>query len=103
MGENGAGKSTLFRCLSGLEKYEGEIIIPSNTDIGFLSDTLYFYPLITGNEFIKILPGSWKNKIYPARYRPSKSDFQITVKSFSYKIFFGYEKTTHAYDHDAKR
>lgn len=27
VGENGAGKTTLFRCIAGLESYEGEIIL----------------------------------------------------------------------------
>lgn len=26
VGENGAGKTTLFRCIAGLESYNGEII-----------------------------------------------------------------------------
>ena len=26
VGENGAGKSTLFRCIAGLEKYQGSIL-----------------------------------------------------------------------------
>mgnify|MGYP003413132737 FL=1 len=26
VGENGAGKTTLFRCIAGLENYEGEIL-----------------------------------------------------------------------------
>ena len=27
MGENGAGKSTLFRCIAGIESYEGSVFV----------------------------------------------------------------------------
>lgn len=53
MGENGAGKSTLFRCIAALERYEGTITLAPNTRIGYLSDVPYFYPMVTGREFIR--------------------------------------------------
>ncbi|MFN6083592.1 MAG: ATP-binding cassette domain-containing protein, partial [Fluviicola sp.] len=30
VGENGAGKTTLFRCIAGLENYEGTILSDAN-------------------------------------------------------------------------
>ena len=31
VGENGAGKTTLFRCISGLEDYQGEVFTISSS------------------------------------------------------------------------
>jgi ABC-2 type transport system ATP-binding protein len=58
VGENGAGKTTLFRCIAGLEKYEGSI--SSDFDIlknhlGFLQTEPFFFPKITGREYIQLL------------------------------------------------
>lgn len=53
MGENGAGKSTLFRCVMKMEHYEGEVNIPESTSIGYLDDTPYFYPFVTGQEYLE--------------------------------------------------
>ena len=39
VGENGAGKTTLFRCIAGLEDYQGEInseFIPLKNHLGLL-------------------------------------------------------------------
>lgn len=58
VGENGAGKTTLFKCIAGLEKYNGTI----NCEYGILKDFLgylqtepYFFSKITGNEYIQLL------------------------------------------------
>ena len=39
MGENGAGKSTLFRCIAGIESYDGSVLISENTQIAYMNDT----------------------------------------------------------------
>ena len=39
MGENGAGKSTLFRCIAGIESYEGSVFVSENRQIGYMNDT----------------------------------------------------------------
>lgn len=58
VGENGAGKTTLFRCIAGLEKYQGTI----STDVSKLKDHLgllqtepFFFSKITGKEYIRLL------------------------------------------------
>jgi ABC-2 type transport system ATP-binding protein len=58
VGENGSGKTTLFRCIAGLEKYQG--IIKSDYDklknhLGFLQTDPYFFAKITGGEYIQLL------------------------------------------------
>jgi ABC-2 type transport system ATP-binding protein len=58
VGENGAGKTTLFRCIAGLEKYQGKI--SSSFDelknhLGLLQTEPFIFPKITGKEYIQLL------------------------------------------------
>lgn len=54
MGENGAGKSTLFRCLMGLERYEGQVEIDEDKGtIGCLPDVPFYYSYVTGYEYVE--------------------------------------------------
>ncbi len=58
VGENGAGKTTLFRCIAGLEKFEGSI--SSDFDIlknhiGFLPTIPFYFSKITGKEYLQLL------------------------------------------------
>lgn len=58
VGENGAGKTTLFKCLTGLESFDGAIIFSSEelkNEIGYLSAEPYFLSKITGKEYIHLL------------------------------------------------
>jgi len=58
VGENGAGKTTLFRCISGLEKFDGEILSdfkPLKNHIGLLLTNPYFFSRITGREYLQLL------------------------------------------------
>lgn len=63
VGLNGSGKTTLLNSIFGLKKIDtGEIFFGekkiSKNDIAFLPTENYFYPYITGIEFLKI----FKNK-----------------------------------------
>lgn len=58
MGENGAGKTTLFRCIAGLEPYEGNVtsdFTPLKHHLGLLETDPYFFSKITGREYIQLL------------------------------------------------
>jgi ABC-2 type transport system ATP-binding protein len=58
VGENGAGKTTLFRCIAGLESFNGEIdsgLIPLKNHLGLLLTDPYFFSKITGKEYIRLL------------------------------------------------
>lgn len=58
IGENGAGKTTLFRCIAGLEYHEGSIIAdkkPLKNHLGYLLTEPYFFPKITGLEYLKLM------------------------------------------------
>lgn len=65
VGENGAGKTTLFRCISGLEKYQGSIdseLKPLKNHLGLLFTDSYFFPRITGKEYIQLLLNAREKK-----------------------------------------
>lgn len=58
VGENGAGKTTLFRCIAGLESYQGEItsdLKPLKNHLGLLLTDTFFFSKITGEEYIRLL------------------------------------------------
>lgn len=61
VGENGAGKTTFFRCMAGLEDYEGEITsnnMPLKNKLGLLLTEPFFFSKITGTEYIRLLCNS---------------------------------------------
>lgn len=58
VGENGAGKTTLFNCIAGLEPYDGKIKSDFpllKNHLGLLVTEPYFFPKITGKEYIQLL------------------------------------------------
>ena len=58
VGENGAGKTTLFRCMAGLENFNGDINSdpePLQHHLGLLLTEPYFFSKITGGEYIRLL------------------------------------------------
>ncbi len=58
VGENGAGKTTLFRCIAGLEDFQGEIsseFRPLKNHLGLLLTEPFFFSNMTGNEYIRLL------------------------------------------------
>lgn len=66
VGENGAGKTTLFRCIAGLESFEGEInsdIQPLKNHLGLLLTEPFFFQKITGLEYIRLLCNARYTKI----------------------------------------
>ena len=66
VGENGAGKTTLFRCIAGLENYEGQIISelsPLKNHLGLLFTEPFFFTKITGREYIRLLCNARKERV----------------------------------------
>lgn len=66
VGENGAGKTTLFRCIAGLESYEGKInssLTPLKNHLGLLFTEPFFFQKITGKEYIQLLCNARGQKI----------------------------------------
>jgi len=59
VGENGSGKTTLFRCLAGLDSYEGRIKLKDpELNVGFLPSNPYVLPRLTGREYLQYLANS---------------------------------------------
>lgn len=56
LGKNGAGKTTLFESLYQSQKYSGEILWQNQRflrqNISYLETENYFYPYITGREYL---------------------------------------------------
>jgi ABC-2 type transport system ATP-binding protein len=67
-GSNAIGKTSFFRALYGLVEYEGEITFEnkaiSKSDIGYLETESYFYPKITGKEYLNIFNQSENDIIF---------------------------------------
>lgn len=66
VGENGAGKTTLFRCIAGLEEYQGEIKSnpnPVKNHLGLLLTDQFLFQKITGKEYIQLLCNARNVKI----------------------------------------
>jgi ABC-2 type transport system ATP-binding protein len=66
VGENGAGKTTLFRCIAGLENYQGKIdsgLKPLKNHLGLLLTEPFLFSKITGKEYIKLLCNAREIKI----------------------------------------
>lgn len=58
VGKNGAGKTTLFRCLVGLETFDGALHAdrqPIKNHIGFLPAEPCFFSHMTGREYLRLL------------------------------------------------
>jgi ABC-2 type transport system ATP-binding protein len=58
VGENGAGKTTLFRCMAGLETFDGDIAAdhtPLKDHLGLLLTEPFFFTRMTGREYIQLL------------------------------------------------
>ena len=66
IGKNGAGKTTLFRCIAGLEYYEGQInseLNPLKNYLGLLLTEPFFFTKITGKEYIRLLCNARKKEV----------------------------------------
>ncbi|HKK76455.1 MAG TPA: ATP-binding cassette domain-containing protein [Saprospiraceae bacterium] len=66
VGANGAGKTTLFRCIAGLEKHLGKVSAdrePLKNHLGFLPTDPYFFPKITGREYLLLHANARRQKI----------------------------------------
>ena len=66
VGKNGAGKTSLFRCIAGLEKYDGIINsshYPIKNHLGLLPTEPFFFEKITGKEYIQLLCNARKMPI----------------------------------------
>lgn len=92
VGENGAGKTTLFRCIAGLEVYEGEIdsnLNPIKNYLGLLLTEPFFFQNITGKEYIQLLCNARNIKILDIENR---NVFDLPLNQYASRYSTGMKK-----------
>ncbi len=92
VGENGAGKTTLFRCVAGLEDYHGKITSnfdPLKNHLGLLPTDPFFFPKITGKEYIQLLCNARNEKIADIE---SKNIFELPLNQYAATYSSGMKK-----------
>lgn len=92
VGENGAGKTTLFRCMAGLELYDGQINSepnPLKNYLGLLLTEPFFFSKITGKEYIQLLCNARKKEISDIE---SKNIFDLPLSQYASTYSTGMKK-----------
>jgi ABC-2 type transport system ATP-binding protein len=92
VGENGAGKTTLFRCIAGLEDYEGQILSntqPLKNQLGYLPTEPYYFSKITGKEYIKLLANAREKNIEKI---DEKNIFALPLNQYASTLSTGMKK-----------
>lgn len=92
VGENGAGKTTLFRCIAGLENFEGEIIASKNpikNQLGLLFTEPFFFPKLTGKEYIQLLCNARKVELDDIE---TKNIFDLPLNQYASTYSTGMKK-----------
>lgn len=92
VGKNGAGKTSLFRCIAGLEKYEGIINSshnPLKNYLGLLLTEPFFFEKITGKEYIQLLCNARK---MPINNIDSRNIFDLPLNQYATTYSTGMKK-----------
>lgn len=92
VGENGSGKTTLFRCIAGLENYEGEITsnAPSlKNTLGLLLAEPFFFSKITGYEYLQFLCNARKVQLLEV---DKKNIFDLPLNQYASTYSTGMKK-----------
>jgi ABC-2 type transport system ATP-binding protein len=92
VGKNGAGKTSLFRCIAGLEKYDGIInssYNPLKNHLGLLLTEPFFFEKITGKEYIQLLCNARKTPINDIE---SRNVFDLPLNQYATTYSTGMNK-----------
>jgi len=91
VGENGAGKTTLFKCIAGLEAFEGKIDYDGvlKNVCGFLPTNPYFLSKITGKEYLQLLCNA--RKIVEPKMA-TKNIFELPLNKYAETYSTGMKK-----------
>jgi ABC-2 type transport system ATP-binding protein len=92
VGKNGAGKTSLFRCIAGLEKYDGIINSshnPLKNYLGLLLTEPFFFEKITGKEYIQLLCNARK---IPINDIESRNIFDLPLNQYATTYSTGMKK-----------
>ncbi|MBL7717709.1 MAG: ATP-binding cassette domain-containing protein [Flavipsychrobacter sp.] len=83
IGLNGAGKTTLFQCISGLLEYTGSVQYskpgPLKNQIGYVPAEPYFFPRITGGEYLAFLAHA---KGIKGAELPGSDTFELPLREY---------------------
>jgi ABC-2 type transport system ATP-binding protein len=92
VGSNGAGKTTLFRCIAGLESYNGHIHAdrtPLKNYLGLLPADPYFPSKLTGEEYIYLLADARGIQVTDLEER---NIFQLPLREYASEYSTGMKK-----------
>ena len=92
VGKNGAGKTSLFRCIAGLETYEGIIEAsynPLKNHLGLLLTEPFFFEKITGKEYIQLLCNA---RQIPVNDLESRNVFDLPLHQYASTYSTGMKK-----------
>lgn len=91
LGKNGAGKTTFFESLYGSVKFSGEVILENQhlkrEQISYLETENYFYPYITGKEYL-----SYFKEISNSKYIELIEKFNLPLNKFVQYYSSGMQK-----------
>lgn len=92
LGKNGAGKTTLFNALYQNITYKGEINFQdtaiSRKKIGFLETENYFYPYMTGEEYLSFFVQKNRSNFF----KHTIDNFNLPLKKFVQNYSTGMKK-----------
>lgn len=92
VGKNGAGKTSLFRCMAGLEAFEGTINAchnPLKNHLGLLLTEPFFFEKITGKEYIQLLCNA---RQIPINDIESRNIFDLPLNQYASTFSTGMKK-----------
>lgn len=92
MGENGAGKSSLFRCIAGIERCDGSVLIDKKCQLGYLSDTSFFYSFVTGYEYIEFCLRAKDKRCNRDMIEKLNVKFSLPLNRYACKYSLGMKK-----------
>lgn len=92
VGENGAGKSTFFKCLLGLENYQGKISYGEKVIrhvAGFLPTHPFFLSKLTGKEYLQLVCNA---RNIPVKDWANRNIFALPLEQYAATYSTGMKK-----------
>ncbi|MFN8276490.1 MAG: ATP-binding cassette domain-containing protein [Chitinophagales bacterium] len=92
VGANGAGKTTWFRCMAGLENYEGTVtapVQPLKNAMGFLPAEPAFFDKVTGEEYVRMVAAARQEDVLNLEER---NVFELPLQQYASTYSTGMKK-----------
>jgi ABC-2 type transport system ATP-binding protein len=88
LGPNGAGKSTIIKCIAGLLKFDGDILINGNhnksleakRELGYISEMPVLYDMLTVWEHMEFIARAYSLENWKARAEQLMERFELEDK-----------------------